>query len=882
MVISALLFSLGACKLNNNSSESSSDTTSNALTYTINFESNGGTKVDPLNAKEGDSITKPSDPLRSGFTFDGWFEDNNSWNIPFSFNKMPGFNLTLFAKWKVLDASVVNAYRQDLLARSQPGHLYIHYRRFNQSNEEYRKWDIWVWPQNETGRIVDFVKNEDGSVYFDNYGGAMVDIDLNATYKDGGHDGKGNSTNQDVVFKKGDSFVSKIGFLITVKESRSAGTHWMSDGGDKYLETEKALEVTFYEGALHVFAVQDNVKDFSYDYAGEVFSNPYLSDDGGSVSLKHNNVNSSAAGFPLAPTSEDLRKLGVGYQIMVPSFADSDNDGFGDIRGIINKFDYFLYLNVESIWLTPIQLSDSYHGYDIIDYLKVDPKYGSKTSPHAVNGEVSEESAMEDYKDLLALAKTNNITVVMDLVINHTSINNTLFQESLSLDPTYRAYYHWRNHQNETLDNQVWHPYSTYDYSFYGKFASSMPELNYDYQKTRDKMVDIMDEWVNLGVGGFRIDAVKHAYMEEEIIPSSGDVIITDSGPSGNYNSNLTKNLNLFRELNARLKEKHPGVFMVGENFDGHAYRVAPYYEGLDSMLNFYMFYGLSQSVANGDKNPSWGKAATISAATGHGSNNFTPASGTQVKYGGPWNYRGQLETINKYRPNAVDSLFTSNHDLPRTINQVTGSLDSAGEISVRGTISSANKDKATKMAVAMNAATILLPGLSWIYYGDELGMSSNLPSGQSEKSPHADRFARQPFKWDQSGSDNATTGFSFSGGETFSISWDSYNQTLPGYAEQKDNANSPLRITKELTKLKSNQVFKTGSYYAFTDLNLFNNSRNVFAFERELNGVKYQVWINMSNSSTTLNNIAGSVELALYGASKTNLPAWGVLVTKL
>lgn len=902
----------GRTSSSSTSSSSSSEVTLSSLSeeepvsseplevYKLTFNTNGGTAIRAVTAPAGAAITEPTPPIKAGFLFDGWYRDNDIWSKPFVFDVMPNYNLTIYAKWNILSGDEIRDYENSLEAISKPNHLYIHYLRFNNSPAEYSGWDIWIWPANKTGRIVDFVKNEDGTVYTDPYGGAMIEINLSETYFDGGHDGHGNQTTEEVSFMPSGTLVSKIGFLITYKSSRTAGTHWTSDGGDKFLTTSEALAVG-YNDSLHVFAVQDNVRDFTYKYAGETFENPYLNDDGTNVSLKYNDVNSSGVATNIAAMSPKLRDLGVGYQIMVSSFADSDGDGFGDIRGIINNFDYFRNLNVESLWLTPVQLSDSYHGYDIIDYLAIDPKFGSKTSPHAVNGEVTLASAHADYLDLLAVAESHNITVVMDLVINHTSINNVLFQESISLEPEYRAYYHWRNHQNETLDYKVWHPYSTYNYSFYGKFASSMPELNFDYQKTRDKIYEIMDYWVNSGVGGFRIDAVKHAYMEEEIIPSAGDVIIADYDDATNqsYASNLTKNIHLFKELNARLKAEHPNVFMVGENFDGHSYRVAPYYEGLDSMLNFYMFYNISNAVRTGDEGNGKGRAAVISGAVGHNGDNFTPGGGTNVRYGGAWNYRGQLETMNKYQNNgngfhdvsnakleikATDSLFTSNHDLPRAVNRVTGNL-SGNEITSRNNISISNRAKAEKMALAHNAATILLPGLSWIYYGDELGMSSNLPSGYTETSPHADRFARQPFKWDKTGSNESTTGYSFSGGSTYYVEWDTDNLSLNGVAEQSENSSSMLRKTQELTALKNLDVFKKGSIYFFNEvhgnLHHFNNDRNVFAFERELNGIKYQVFINMSNHTVPLSGITWNEVLSIQGASKTSLPAWGVLVVK-
>ena len=92
-------------------------------------------------------------------------------------------------------------------------------------------------------------------------------------------------------------------------------------------------------------------------------------------------------------------------------------------------------LHINTLWLTPIQLSDSYHAYDIIDYKVVDPKFGSKVSPKTSNGTPTEESAMKDYEDLLKEAEKKGIRVVMDLVLNHTSKKNTWFLKSSQLDP---------------------------------------------------------------------------------------------------------------------------------------------------------------------------------------------------------------------------------------------------------------------------------------------------------------------------------------------------------------------------------------------------------------------------------------------------------------
>lgn len=853
-------------------------------TYTITFYSEGGTTVAPIIAKAGAAISKPADPIRQGFEFLDWYEDKVNWTEAFVFDIMPERDVVLYAKWKAFGLDDINAYNDSLAANSKPNHLYIHYLRFNNTPEEYVAWDIWVWPDRHTGRMFDFIK-DGAAIKIDNFGGAMIEVDLGTVYTDGGHDGAGNKTNETVNFSPNEKLVDKIGFLITYKPSRSLGTHWTSDGGDKFLLTKDALEYAL-NGSLHIFAVQENTRNFTYRYGGEVYDNPYEHDDGNSLSANYDNVDSSATPRPISATSPLMKNKGVGYQIMVGSFADSDGDGFGDIRGITLSLDYLESLNVEAIWLTPIQLSDSYHGYDTIDYYTIDPKFGSKTSPHAVDGEITSASANADYLELLSAARDRGISVIMDLVINHTSINNLLFQESLSLNPEFRAYYHWRNFK----ENDNWYQYSNYNYYYYGKFASSMPELNFDYQKTRDKIVDIMSHWVNAGVGGFRIDAVKHAYMKEEVATAAGDKIINDidAATGQDYSSNLTKNLHLFKEINARLKEINPNVFIIGENFDGHAYHVAPYYEGLDGMLNFYMYYNLSQATSMGGINDfhHYNKAAIVSGANIGGSDTFSEAG---LNYGGKWNYNDTYKAYNLYRSQgakpsgeAVDSLFTSNHDVTRAINQAIGWLNSAGEITRPGDVTLANKTLVEKQAIAYMSGIMLLPGLSWIYYGDELGLTSNLPTGATLQDPNVDRIFRQPMKWDKNGNDVRTTAYSFTGAQTYDIAWDEYNAVLNGVSEQNADPNSMLSRMKKLTALKSaTNALKYGSY-APLPLSQYANNNNVFAFKRELGGETYNVYINLRNGSLGSLNLPGTIVLSIEGATKNTLPAWSVLVTKV
>jgi hypothetical protein len=163
-------------------------------------------------------------------------------------------------------------------------------------------------------------------------------------------------------------------------------------------------------------------------------------------------------------------------------------------------------------------------------------------------GEVTAATAMEDCKLLLGEAHKRRMAVVMDLSINHTSSTNKWFASSALLDPTYRGYCQWGNH--ETSSSKIkeanhWYSYGSAPYSHYAKFGSSMPEPNYMYQSTRDAVAEIAKDWTSLGVGGFRMDAVKHIFMKDEVDASKvsigHDTIIEDTPSGVDYSSDHTK-----------------------------------------------------------------------------------------------------------------------------------------------------------------------------------------------------------------------------------------------------------------------------------------------------------------------------------------------------
>ncbi len=848
-------------------------------TYTISYDLNGGSMDNAVvTLKVGEKIPQAT-PTRKGYDFDGWYLSADLSGEEFSETLMPAKNIILHAKWKekeensaptfTITQEQLNNHNKEIAKYSQDGHLYIHYLRFESTVDEYEQYNLWVWPCSKTGIEFDWMRDANGQIIIDELGFATADIDLTKTYTNAGNSGNVTSRflNEDVCddnytagtlknessYPKGDE---TVGFLIVLEESKGLNAHWKSDGGNQYIPSSTSKDYDRFSdvvrdgGYVHIYATQDTVSNYVYDLAelGEV-SNPYDDDDGTNVS--EYNVNSS--GTPMAKVPSTDTVSGVGYQIMVSSFADSDGDGLGDINGIRQKLDYLESLNVDVLWLTPVQLSDSYHGYDIIDYKAVDPKFGT----------------MEDYVALLGEAEERGMKVIMDLVLNHTSVNNDWFQKSSQLDPEYRSFYQWKNHETTELSKN-WHSYSDKPYSYYGKFATSMPELNYDYQGTRDAIVDVALFWLEKGVDGFRIDAVKHIYMQDEVEASSTDIIIKDydSATQTDYSSNLTKNIHFFNEFNSRIKAEFPDAYIVGENFDGHAYNVAPYYQGLDGMLDFYMYYNLTE-LARGS---GWAKG--LAGGKTNDPVNYSHTINGGSLYKGNWNYNDVSKAYNYYRgDNAIPGMFTSNHDIARLINAVNSDPNEVGGNPLTASKRSTYEQKAKIVISTM----MTLPGVSFIYYGDELGMSGNYSAGETKTSAHVDRWYRQPMKWSTE-ADNYTTGFSISGDKTYVVEWDSYNMTLLGVAEQTGDSSSMLEYTRKWTAFKSgDEVIQKGTYSY-----LQTSHDRIFSYTLTYNGTTYYIYHNFGSGSISgFANGGSQIVMADDGCTKSAIAGYSTVVLK-
>lgn len=213
-----------------------------------------------------------------------------------------------------------------------------------------------------------------------------------------------------------------------------------------------------------------------------------------------------------APADSPWWSDAVFYEIFVRSFYDSDGDGIGDFNGVTQRLDYLndgdpnttTDLGVTGIWLMPIFPSPSYHGYDVTDYYGVNPQYGT----------------MDDFERLLDEAHKRGIRVIIDLVINHTSDQHPWFREAKrDVNSKYRDWYVWSETDpgyKGPWNERVWHSSTTGFY--YGIFTQNMPDLNFNNREVTKEIEKVMAFWLSeIGVDGFRMDAIKHLIEEQSL-----------------------------------------------------------------------------------------------------------------------------------------------------------------------------------------------------------------------------------------------------------------------------------------------------------------------------------------------------------------------------
>lgn len=231
------------------------------------------------------------------------------------------------------------------------------------------------------------------------------------------------------------------------------------------------------------------------------------------------------------------------YEIFVGAFSDSNGDGVGDLRGIINRLDYLndgdvnsgKSLGVTGIWLMPVMPSPSYHKYDVSEYDKIDAKYGS----------------LEDMKELVSKCHSRGVNVIIDLVLNHTSTWNAWFiqaqraQQQCNVDDYYYGFYSVK----KGTPAGVWYDFCTdkngESWVYEGNFDRGMPELNWDNPHVKEQVEQVIKFWLDeVGIDGFRLDAVIYFYL-------------------GNH----AKNVEVLQWINDTCKKYNPNAYVIAENW---------------------------------------------------------------------------------------------------------------------------------------------------------------------------------------------------------------------------------------------------------------------------------------------------------------------------
>ena len=302
----------------------------------------------------------------------------------------------------------------------------------------------------------------------------------------------------------------------------------------------------------------------------------------------------------------------VVYQIFVGSFSDSNNDGIGDLQGIINRLDYLndgdinsgKSLGVQLLWLSPIFRSPSYHKYDVSDYYSIDSDFGTE----------------EDLKELISKCHERNVKVILDVAINHTSTSHLWFLNFLAAHQsknTASEYYdYYTCVTRDTMVSGRHYKQIPGTEEFYEcNFSDDMPELNYDSEKVREEVLDIARYYLDLGIDGFRFDAVKYVYY--------GDT---------------SSSVDFWKWYVEQIREISPDAYIVGEcwSADSEIYQYT-------AALNCFAF---STSQAEG----------TIAAAAKGGNVNVFTSSTARA-----------LKNLQNSREDAMFTPFISNHDMDRS-----------------------------------------------------------------------------------------------------------------------------------------------------------------------------------------------------------------------
>lgn len=366
----------------------------------------------------------------------------------------------------------------------------------------------------------------------------------------------------------------------------------------------------------------------------------------------------------------------VVYQIYPKSFNDTTGSGEGDIKGIIEKLDYLKELGIDVIWLTPMYKSpQADNGYDISDYYNIDPNYGT----------------MEDFEKMLEEAHKRNIKIVMDIVVNHSSTENEWFKKSENGDEEYKDFYIWKDpvdgkeptNWESKFGGNAW-KYSEKRKQYYlHLFDVTQADLNWENEKVRKTVYEMIKFWLNKGVDGFRLDVINLISKDQRFLNDDGSD--TKFVPDGRrYYTDGPRIHEFLKEMN---KEAFGGgeLITVGEMSSTSIDNCIKYSNPDEKELSMtFSFHHLKVDYPNGEK---WTKA---------------PFDFIQLKkILSKWQ-------IEMYNGNGWNATFWNNHDQPRALSRF-------------GNDKEYHKESAKMLATVLHG----LQGTPYVYQGEEFGMTN-------------------------------------------------------------------------------------------------------------------------------------------------------------
>jgi alpha-glucosidase len=523
----------------------------------------------------------------------------------------------------------------------------------------------------------------------------------------------------------------------------------------------------------------------------------------------------------------------VFYEIYPRSFADSNNDGVGDLKGIASKLDYLKDLGVDAIWISPCFPSPQVDfGYDVSDYENIDPMYGT----------------LADFDFLANEAKKRDIHIILDFVVNHTSDQHKWFLDSKSSKTSpYRDWYIWRggkgpgqppNNWVSTFGGSAWKFDPTTNQYYYHYFYPEQPDLNWRNPAVKDAMFDVTRWWYKRGVSGFRLDAVDTLFedptLQDNPILHSGKNAFGDPFEENKYNGKLPEVHDVLQALR-KVADEHSAV-LIGETWTTDVAELNQYYGKGNNELQLPMDFLFTMV------------------------NRLSPAE-----------FRKQIAAVDA--ASGWPTFVISNHDIVRSYNRYGDGK---------------HNDEIAKL---MAALYLTLRGTPIMYYGEEIGMTTTPPTRQEDVKDPIGRKGwpkekgrdgeRTPMQWD----DSQNAGFSQA---------KPWLPVPPSYkthnvAVESKEPDSVLEFYKKVLKLRhTNQALLDGSYQAINE-----EDTNVLSYLRVYKDQMVVVALNMSGAQQTVNlglkqnGFASARSLVATGNStaqgdKLSLEPYGVFIGAL